>query len=205
MTCHPGLFIFTLTPALQLYPYHLSPSQCRLREFHFTLKLQIVISDGGFLFQPVSLLPTTLQEYEEALPDLPRDKVTWHGWLQRRGISWPCFSGASNIPRGRDGQGGQARPVSRDPHPAHLGGWGRTSPGPRPPEEAELPLPDSRGHLRDSHHRGQLLWCQHRGQRQRIRREQLWHCLRLPGDGQVSTTLTPILNPCVFQLQSCDP
>lgn len=25
--------------------------------------------------QPVSLLPTTLQEYEEALPDLPRDKV----------------------------------------------------------------------------------------------------------------------------------
>ena len=25
--------------------------------------------------QPVSLLPTTLKEYEEALPDLPRDKV----------------------------------------------------------------------------------------------------------------------------------
>ena len=25
--------------------------------------------------QPVSLLPTTLQEYEEALPDLPREKV----------------------------------------------------------------------------------------------------------------------------------
>ena len=24
----------------------------------------------------MSLLPTTLQEYEEALPDLPRDKVT---------------------------------------------------------------------------------------------------------------------------------
>ena len=28
-----------------------------------------------FIFQPVSLLPTTLQEYEEALPDLSREKV----------------------------------------------------------------------------------------------------------------------------------
>ena len=28
-----------------------------------------------FIFQPVSLLPTTLKEYEEALPDLSREKV----------------------------------------------------------------------------------------------------------------------------------
>ena len=29
----------------------------------------------SLLFQPVSLLPTTLQEYEDALPDLSREKV----------------------------------------------------------------------------------------------------------------------------------
>ena len=65
--------------------------------FSFDCTLQIVICDRGFPFQPVSLLPTTLQEYEEALPDLPRDKVTCG---MAREVETDCHrvTGAANIP-----------------------------------------------------------------------------------------------------------
>ena len=47
----------------------------RCREGVAELKCVTVNIYQVIIFQPVSLLPTTLQEYEEALPDLSRDKV----------------------------------------------------------------------------------------------------------------------------------
>ena len=115
--------------------HHLSPSSLTAYYHTHTYHFITILSTASWyvtenLFQPVSLLPTTLQEYEEALPDLPREKVRLSAvcgwvtmtlvfrccrysarWRQPRRWSSACVgsTGPSSSGRRRAGQGGQHR------------------------------------------------------------------------------------------------